>query len=226
MSEQMTDRSLRDAGQLDGVVFGEDGLVPVVAQDAGAGQTLMVAWANREALERSLATGQLHFWSRSRQSLWRKGETSGNMLKLRSLHSDCDGDTVLALVEPSGPACHTGERSCFGRNSDPSGTRAAPTAEEAWSERPVHVLDVLWEVIVERARELPEGSYTTRLLTDRNLRLKKLGEETAELILALTEGDPERVSEEAADLIYHVLVAIQAAGSSLAKVRAELASRR
>ena len=124
------------------------------------------------------------FWSRSRDALWRKGETSGNTLRLRSLHADCDGDAVLALVEPRGPACHTGEATCFGEKSGPTGVGGALTHLAA--------------TIEARAEGRPGGSYTTKLLDDRNLRLKKLGEETTELVVALTTGDMDEVVEEAA----------------------------
>jgi phosphoribosyl-AMP cyclohydrolase / phosphoribosyl-ATP pyrophosphohydrolase len=203
-----TDRALEAPRDLDALRFDERGLVCVVAQDARAGAVLMVAWANREALERSLEEGEMHFWSRSRRILWRKGETSGNVLRVRSLHADCDGDTVLALVEPAGPACHTGEATCFGA--------AAPAPDP---------LDVLWGVLEARARELPPASYTTRLLGDENLRIKKLGEETAELVSALARGETDRVRSEAADLLYHLLVTLLAAGVSLDELRAELAAR-
>src|SRR4051812_22751001 len=117
----MTDRALRAAGDLDALRFDERGLLPIVAQDAQGGRVLMVAWADRSALERSLASREMHFWSRSRRAPWKKGETSGNVLRVRSLHADCDGDTVLALVDPAGPACHTGEASCFGEGAEPAG---------------------------------------------------------------------------------------------------------
>jgi phosphoribosyl-ATP pyrophosphohydrolase/phosphoribosyl-AMP cyclohydrolase len=201
-----TDRRIRGADDIAAVRFDEHGLVPVIAQDAKSGDVLMVAWANREALDRSLAQGTLHFWSRSRNALWRKGETSGNTLALVSLHGDCDGDTLLALVNPAGPACHTGETTCFGAGA--SGTVAALAA-----------------LIRERNRERPEGSYTTRLLGDENLRLKKLGEETAELIAALSRAAPN-AAEEAADLIYHVMVALEAAGPGWAEVEKALERRR
>lgn len=210
----LTDRRLRIPADLAGLRFDPLGLLPVVAQDAATGRALMVAWANQEALTRSLATGELHFWSRSRGALWRKGETSGNVLKLRSLHADCDADTVLALVDPTGPACHTGEETCFGELG--GGPGAAPDA----------ALGALWWVIDERARTRPEGSYTTRLLGDENLRLKKLGEETAELVTALARADLERIPEEAADLLYHTLVALRGAGVHLGAVLAALEARR
>ena len=174
----------------------------------------MLAYANREALEASLSSGEMHFWSRSRDTLWRKGETSGNTLQVRSLHADCDGDAVLALVVPTGPACHTGESTCFGEDSAPTGPEATGDA-----------LTRLAATIEARAADRPEGSYTTRLLEDRNLRLKKLGEETAELVAALATGDVEQAVEEAADVLYHVLVALRAEGATFADVAAELARR-
>jgi phosphoribosyl-ATP pyrophosphohydrolase/phosphoribosyl-AMP cyclohydrolase len=206
----MTDRVLRDPSDLDGLAFDDAGLVPVVAQDVDAGTVLMLAWANRTALERSLATGEMHFWSRSRGELWRKGATSGNVLRVRSLHADCDGDAVLARVAPTGPACHTNEATCFGDGTEPA----------------VDALRELDIVVRERAETLPEGSYTTRLLTDENLRMKKLGEETAELVLAAARGETERVAEEGADLVYHLIVALRAAGSSWEDVGKALARRR
>ena len=207
----MTDRRIRSAADLDTLNFDERGLVPVVAQDDAGGRVLMVAWANRDALARTVGTGEVHFWSRSRSEIWRKGETSGNVLQLLALYADCDGDTVLALVRPSGPACHTGDVSCFGDGATPT---AAGT------------LQALWSVIEERASTLPEGSYTTRLLGDENLRLKKLGEETAELIVALTRTDRERVPEEAADLLYHLLAALKGAGVALSAGLDALEERR
>ena len=203
----MTDRALRSAADLDTLTFDERGLVPVVAQEARTGSVLMVAWANREALERSLAIGDMTFWSRSRGELWRKGETSGNTLQVVSLHADCDRDTVLARVRPTGPACHTGERTCFGEGGDPT-------------------LAGLSETLRLRADERPEGSYTVRLLDDPNLRIKKLGEETAELIQALVQGDGPRATEEAADLLYHTLTALLAAGVTVEEVLQELEGRR
>ena len=207
----MTDRQLRNPRDLDAVAFDAAGLVPVVAQDADDGQVLMVAWANREALERSLSSGRVHFWSRSREALWMKGESSGNTLELVSLHADCDRDTLLARVRPAGPACHTGERTCFGRGS-------TPTAEAT--------LPAVWATLVARATERPQGSYTVRLLDDPNLRIKKLGEETAELIQALVQGDGPRATEEAADLLYHTLAALLAEGASLSDLLGELDRRR
>lgn len=207
----MTDRRVATPDQIDALVFDDRGLLPVVAQDAHDGRVLMVAWANRDALERTLETGRLHFWSRSRESLWMKGETSGHVLEVVSLHGDCDGDTLLARVRPAGPACHTGEATCFGDHADP---RAEDT------------LPAVWATLRDRAATRPPDSYTVRLLDDPNLRVKKLGEETAELIQALVQGDAPRATEEAADLLYHALAGLLAAGATLDDLLAELESRR
>ena len=222
----MTDRTLRSPGDLDGLDFAKlTGLVPVVAQDAADGTVLMVAFATRQALEESLATGEMHFWSRSRNALWKKGETSGNVLRLVSLHADCDGDTVLARVRPTGPACHTGEATCFGKDAVPAGLYPSPGDREA--DRSVdETLAGLDAVLARRQKERPEGSYTVRLLDDENLRLKKLGEETAELVTALAKADPERIPEEAADLLYHVLAALRGADVPLAEVVKALEARK
>ena len=210
----MTDRTLRTAADLDALDFSKmDGLVPVVAQEAGSGAVLMVAFANREALERSLESGRMHYWSRSRGELWRKGDTSGHVQHVVRLHADCDADTVLALVRQEGAACHTGEPTCFGEDAAPEGPGAASV---------LHRLDA---VLAARAAERPEGSYTVKLLTDENLRLKKLGEECAELVTALAKNEGERIPEEAADLIYHVLVAARAAGVGLDAISEVLEGR-
>jgi phosphoribosyl-ATP pyrophosphohydrolase/phosphoribosyl-AMP cyclohydrolase len=200
---------------LDALDFAKGGgLVAVVAQDARTGAVLMVAHADREALERSVATGEMHYRSRTR-GLWRKGATSGNVQRVVSLAADCDGDAVLARVEPAGPACHTGQPTCFGLG--------AAAARDA--------LGVLDATIAERAAAQPAPggeqapSYTRRLLGDRNLRLKKLGEEAVELATACADGDAVRAGEEAADLVYHMLVALRALGVGLDEVRAILARR-
>ena len=224
----MTDRALRTPADLDGLTFDERDLIPVVSQDAATGAVLMVAWSNREALERTLAEEKMVFWSRSRGELWRKGDTSGNVLHLVSLHADCDGDTVLARVKPSGPACHTGELTCFGRGTRPTGAPDAASAQGtgAAAAPSEATLPGVWATLVSRARERPEGSYTVRLIDDENLRIKKLGEETAELIQALVKGQNERAAEEAADLIYHALAALLANGVTLEDVLGELEGRR
>jgi phosphoribosyl-AMP cyclohydrolase / phosphoribosyl-ATP pyrophosphohydrolase len=180
------------------------GLVPVVAQHAGTGEVLMLAYASREALEQTLADRVMWYHSRSRDTLWRKGETSGNTQHLVSLHADCDADAVVALVRPDGPSCHTGDWSCFG---------ALPA---------IAALDA---TIRHRSRTDSPGSYTRRLLEDGNLRLKKLGEEAVELAVACQREDPAAVAEEAADLIYHALVACAAAGVDAGAVLAELDGR-
>jgi phosphoribosyl-ATP pyrophosphohydrolase/phosphoribosyl-AMP cyclohydrolase len=194
------------------------GLVTVVTQDARSGAVLMVAHADLEALERTIATGQMHYRSRSR-GLWRKGETSGNTQTLVSLAADCDGDAVLARVIPNGPACHEGTFSCFGDDAlaaDSLGeldrtiaSRAASAAKDT----------------AAGTQESGPPSYTRRLLGDRNLRLKKLGEETTELVTACADGDATRVAEEGADLVYHALVALRGAGVTLADLRRVLAER-
>ncbi len=183
------------------------GLVSVVTQHARTGQVLMQAFANREALERTLATGEMHYHSRTR-GLWHKGASSGNTQQVISLTADCDGDTILARVIPAGPACHTGAVTCFGEV-------AADTLGE---------LDAL----IDSRSVLPPSdtvSYTAKLLGDRNLRLKKIGEESSEFVTACADGDAARATEEAADLLYHMLVALHAVGGSLDGVRSELRAR-
>ena len=186
------------------------GVVTVVAQDAANGAVLMVAAADREALERTLATGEMHYRSRTR-GLWHKGATSGNVQRVVSMTADCDGDAVLARVVPAGPACHTGAVSCFGDIA------LAPDA--------LSVLDATIRARSTAASSPESPSYTRRLLGDRNLRLKKIGEEAAELITACADGDVGRAREEAADLFYHALVALHAVGGTLGEVGAVLAAR-
>jgi phosphoribosyl-ATP pyrophosphohydrolase/phosphoribosyl-AMP cyclohydrolase len=195
-----------ERAQLDTIDFTKhDGLVPVVAQHAHSGEVLMLAFATREALERAIDERVMWYWSRSRGELWRKGDTSGNTQQLVSLYADCDNDAIVAHVLPNGPSCHTGAWSCFD---------AAPALAE---------LDA---VIATRADSGDERSYTRRLLGDANLRLKKLGEEAVELALACERADTERVREEAADLLYHVMVACRGAGVALTDVLAVLDARR
>jgi phosphoribosyl-AMP cyclohydrolase / phosphoribosyl-ATP pyrophosphohydrolase len=178
------------------VKFDSQGLVPCIAQDAESGEVLTLAYANEEALRLSVESGEVHFFSRSRERIWRKGEESGHVLKLRQLRVDCDGDAVVALVEPSGPACHTGERSCFYRELD--GGEPAPIAHEA--------LAALQRTLRSRAAERPEGSYTVELLEDPKLIGEKVEEEAEEVVRAAREESDERVAEEAADLLYHLSV--------------------
>jgi phosphoribosyl-ATP pyrophosphohydrolase/phosphoribosyl-AMP cyclohydrolase len=205
---------------LDALDFSKGGgLVTVVTQDAESGAVLMVAHADREALERSLATGEMHYRSRTR-GLWHKGATSGNVQQVVSLLADCDGDAVLARVWSAGPACHTGSRSCFGAEGLSADALAALdatiTARAAETIEPIEPKE-------PTTGEKP--SYTRRLLADRNLRLKKLGEESAELVTACADGDAARAVEECADLLYHALVALHAVGGSLDDVRAALTAR-
>lgn len=185
-----------------------DGLVSVIAQDVRSGAVLMLAYADREALERTMASGELHLFSRSRGP-WHKGATSGNVLRVRELVADCDGDAVLARVDPAGPACHTGSRTCFGESARGDAVAA---------------LDA---TIAARAAESATAGagYTQKLLGDRNLRLKKIGEEASELVTACADGDLARATEETADLIYHALVALRAVGGSLDGVRDVLVQR-
>jgi phosphoribosyl-ATP pyrophosphohydrolase/phosphoribosyl-AMP cyclohydrolase len=194
---------------LDALDFSKsNGLVTVVAQDVVHGAVLMVAHANREALEKTIATGEMHYTSRTR-GLWHKGGTSGNVQHVVSLAMDCDGDAVVARVRPAGPACHTGSVSCFGADAlygDALGTTDAIIARRA-------------------ADHGASTSYTRKLLADRNLRLKKLGEEAVELAMACCDQDAERAAEEAADLFYHAMVALRATGVSLGDVRRVLAAR-
>ena len=185
-----------------------DGLVTVAAQHAISGALLMLAHANRSAVERTLITGEMHYHSRSRGP-WHKGATSGNTQRVVTLSHDCDGDAVLARVVPAGPSCHSGQESCFG----PQALIADSFAQLSSTIQQRHV------------QAVPNESYTALLLNDRNRRLKKIGEEAAELIAACADGDTERATAEAADLVYHVAVALEALGSSLEAVRTALADR-
>jgi phosphoribosyl-AMP cyclohydrolase / phosphoribosyl-ATP pyrophosphohydrolase len=192
---------------LDEVKFAVDtGTVVVVAQDAATGRVLMVAHADREALARTIETGEMHYRSR-RRGLWRKGETSGNVQRVVSLALDCDADSVLARVIPAGPACHTGQVSCFPDSSQPG----------AWA--------LLADTIRKRRNDPENTGYTRTLLGDRNLRLKKIGEEAAEFVTACADGDAGRAAQEAADVIYHMAVALQALDTSIDAVALALFAR-
>ena len=184
------------------------GRVTVVTRDARTGAILMVAHADREAVARTEASGEMHYTSRTR-GLWRKGETSGNVQRVVRLTADCDRDAVLADVVPAGPACHTGTVSCFGAVGEDGSALAR-----------------LDRVVQERAASPDGGGYTRKLLADRNLRLNKLGEEMAELVTACADGDPARATEEAADVLYHLTVALRALGVGLGEVEARLDARR
>jgi phosphoribosyl-ATP pyrophosphohydrolase/phosphoribosyl-AMP cyclohydrolase len=188
------------------------GLVPVVAQDATTGHVLMIAYGDRESFEATLRTGEMHYHSRTR-GLWHKGGTSGHTQHVVALIPDCDGDAILARVIPAGPACHTGAATCFTVPGVPPQSGDALTALDA--------------IVATRASEASTGtrSYTRTLLDDRNLRLKKIGEESAEFVLACADHDQGRATSEAADLLYHMVVALRALGIGLTDVQAELARR-
>lgn len=181
-------------------------LIPVIAQDARTNEVLMLAYADAEALRRTRKTGYMHYWSRSREKYWRKGEESGHVQKVVSLHYDCDRDTLLARVEQTGPACHTGSQTCFG---------------EGFGD----MLARLESIIADRARRPKKGSYTNKLLDDPALARSKVLEEACELIMASRSRDRKALVGEAADLLYHAMVLLASKGASLGEVKAELQRR-
>ncbi|HTB69835.1 MAG TPA: bifunctional phosphoribosyl-AMP cyclohydrolase/phosphoribosyl-ATP diphosphatase HisIE [Solirubrobacteraceae bacterium] len=195
------------------IVYDERGLAPCIVQDWSTGEVLTLAYINAPALARTRETGELHLYSRSREELWHKGATSGNVQSVKALRLDCDGDAVLALVEPAGPACHTGERTCF---HDGDVSAIAPS----------EVLPGLERTVRERAEQRPHGSYTVELLGDPALAGAKVMEEAEEVTRAAREESDERVDEEAADLIYHLLVLMRGRGRSLADAERVLDERR
>ena len=197
----------------DSISFDERGLVPCVVQDWRTGEVLTLAYMNEQALARTRDTGELHLYSRSRQELWHKGETSGNTQTVISLRVDCDGDSLLALVDPAGPACHTGERTCFHRG------QLRPAA-------PYEVLPALERTVLERTRTRPPGSYTVELLSDPRRAEAKVLEEAEEVTRAAREESDVRVDEEAADLLYHLLVLLRGRGRALADAERVLDDRR
>ncbi len=191
-----------------------DGLLPAVVQDANSGAVLMLAYMNKDALAATLSTGRLTFWSRSRNRLWTKGETSGNFLELRGIAADCDGDALLVLAEPKGPACHLGTPTCWGEKPPQS------AAEK------LAFLGTLEQVIVQRIASRPQGSYTAKLLAEGNRRIaQKVGEEGLELALAGVAQSDREIIGEAADLLYHTLLLLKVKDLSLAQVIVELQSR-
>ena len=197
----------------DEIRFDERGLIPAIVQNAATREVLTLAYMNRESLQRTIETKQTWFWSRSRNELWHKGATSGNTQDVVSLALDCDRDAIIVLVNPAGPACHTGAVSCFD-----VGTRPDDLGP---------LLDQLYELIQSRERERPAGSYTTYLFEEGlDKILKKLGEESAETIIAAKNDDDERLTAEASDLVYHLLVLLVARGVSLNEIAAELGQRR
>ncbi len=195
------------------ISYDERGLVPCVIQDWHSGEVLTMAYMNEQALQRTRATGELHLWSRSRGELWKKGETSGNTQTVKALRLDCDGDTLLALVAPAGPACHTGERTCFHRGE------LEPPA-------PCETLPALERTLDARGQERPAGSYTVELLDDPHRIGEKVMEEAEEVARAAREESDQRVDEEAADVIYHLLVLLHSRGRALADAERVLNDRR
>ncbi len=195
------------------IVYDERGLVPCVVQDWRTGEVLTLAYMNAESLRLTRATREVHFWSRSRDELWRKGASSGNTLALKAIRYDCDADALLALVEPAGPACHTGERTCFHR-----GDLEHPAPHET--------LPGLERTIAQRAETMPQGSYTATLLADPQRIGEKVQEEAEEVARAAREEPDERVAEEAADVLYHLAVLLRGRGLSLADAEQVLDGRR
>lgn len=205
---------------VDAIGWGSDGLVPAVAQDSVTGEVLMLAWMNREALDRTLETGFAHFWSRNRNCLWRKGDTSGNTLRVNRVNTDCDVDAILLQVTPAGPACHTGARSCF------TGSIEGPGIVTSESLLPGLVLGRLSDVISSRLASPVEGSYTSALAAGGvPAAARKVGEEAVEVILAASGEGDSRLVEESADLVYHLLVLLALRRLSFSDVAGELAGR-
>ncbi len=195
------------------VRFDERGLVPAIVQDARTREVLTLAYMNEESLRRTLTEGETWFWSRSRSELWHKGATSGNTQRVVEVRQDCDSDALVVLVEPRGPACHTGARSCFSSETEDLNIGA--------------VLEEVYHVVSDRRREMPEGSYTTYLFEKGlNKILKKVGEESAETIIAAKDGDDEALKAETADLLYHLIVMLVERGVTLEDVGRELSRRR
>ena len=209
------------------IEFDQRGLAPCVVQDWTTGEVLMLAYVSAESLEMTLETGDLHFHSRSRDELWKKGESSGSFMHLRQLRYDCDGDALVAMVDPAGPACHTGQRSCFYREvlGSASSRKDAPPAPGEPFPVTYEALPALERTLRNRAVERPDGSYTVKLLDDRGLIGEKVEEEAEEVIRAAREESNERVAEEAADLLYHLSVLLVSRGVSQSAVMEVLNDR-
>jgi phosphoribosyl-AMP cyclohydrolase / phosphoribosyl-ATP pyrophosphohydrolase len=221
----MVVQTARDAAK---VRFDEKGLVPCVMQDARSGEVLTLAYMNEESLLLTLETREIHFYSRSRREIWHKGATSGNVQRVRQIRYDCDGDALVALVDPVGPACHTGERSCFYRDLEgtaDSGVDAPGVIGEP-ALLPYEALATLERTLVARQRKRPAGSYTVELLEDSKLAGDKVREEAAEVVKAVNSESDERVAEEGADVIYHLAVLLLSRGLSMAEVLHVLNGRR
>ena len=198
--------------------FDDRGLIPAIVQDFASRRVLTLAYMNAESLERTVATGETWFWSRSRASLWHKGATSGNTQQVRSIEMDCDGDALIINVKPDGPACHTGAQSCFYRTLHGKSDTSSDLG---------NVLNELHSVIYDRRQELPEDSYTTYLFKEGlDKILKKVGEEAAETIIAAKNDDPDSLVRETSDLLYHLLVLLVERGVTLADISDELQKRR
>jgi phosphoribosyl-ATP pyrophosphohydrolase/phosphoribosyl-AMP cyclohydrolase len=210
------------------VRFDERGLVPCVMQDARTGEVLTVAYMNKEALELTLETREVHLYSRSRREIWHKGASSGNIQRLRQIRYDCDADALVALVDPAGPACHTGQRSCFYRDleGDADPAQDAPPVSGEPAPTPYEALAQLERTLLARQRQRPNDSYTVQLLDDPSLAGAKVREEAGEVVKAVNAESEERVAEEGADVIYHLAVLLLSRGVSMAEVLQILNGRR
>jgi phosphoribosyl-ATP pyrophosphohydrolase/phosphoribosyl-AMP cyclohydrolase len=210
------------------VRFDERGLAPCVMQDALTGEVLTLAYMNADALALTLETREMHFYSRRRREIWHKGSSSGNVQRLRQLRFDCDADALVALVEPAGPACHTGERSCFYRDieGDADADPDAPGLPGDPAPMPGEALGTLERALAQRQGQRPEGSYTVKLLDDPSLAAAKVTEEAAEVIEAVDSESEQRVAEEGADVIYHLAVLMRSRGVSIAEALEVLNERR
>lgn len=199
------------------------GLVPAIIQDADTRQVLMLGYMNRQAYDLTVQTGRVTFWSRSRQTLWTKGETSGNFLNVVDIKNDCDNDTLLIRVHPVGPVCHTGTDTCWGEENKPLTTPGATPADK---ENPLLFLSELQDFIEERHRLMPEGSYTTSLFKDGlNRMAQKVGEEALELVIEAVNGTDERMIYEGSDMLYHLIVLMTSKGLRIEQLAAELQER-
>jgi len=210
-----------------GLKFDGQGLIPAVVQEADTGEVLMVAWMDRQALAATLATGQSHFWSRSRQALWRKGETSGHTQHVRGIYADCDGDVLLVQVHQEGPACHTGHRTCFFTSLNAGATPGATSGATFTAMPASNMLERLEQIVADRKAQAPAGSYVASLLAKGEAAVcRKVGEEAIEVIAAALGGEGDRrVVEEIADLWFHTVVLLGERGISLGEVLKELARR-
>ena len=205
---------------MDKIKYNDRGLIPAVLQDYESGEVLMLAYMNKKSFKKTIETGKACFWSRSRQEIWLKGNTSGNYQEVQNIYLDCDGDALLVQVKPEGPACHTGEKSCFFQHL------AGADKEDFAFQKKASFLQVLSEVIAARKKELPENSYTTYLFEKGIDKItKKLAEEAAEVIIAAKNEDEEEIIYESADLIYHLLVLLESNRISVEQIFSELKSR-